>query len=156
MIPLTQDQIKILRDLGFEQIVIANSYTTFQLLRTLGEAKLNEALVKLGIAGDFATYRNKGNLADIVKFREFLKFSEVYRAALLAGQATPAVRKLVFELTFWISSEVGEASPSTVLAVWNELNAFTRGAIKASVSAAGITAWNNAITDCLMMDGFKL
>ncbi|MGL5076804.1 MAG: hypothetical protein ACRDBG_13405, partial [Waterburya sp.] len=66
------------------------------------------------------------------------------------------VRKLVFELTFWVSSEVGEKSPNTILAVWQELNNITKGAIKAAVPAEAIVEWNAAIDRCMMLKGFKL
>lgn len=156
MIKLTEAQIQILRDLGFEYVVIANSYTNLPALRILGEENFNIALQALGLPGDWTTYLNQGQLQDLSKFREFLRTSAVYKAALVAGQSNPTVRKLVFELTFWVDSEVGELSPKTILAVWQELNGITKGAIKASVSNEAIVAWNKAIDDCLMAPGFKL
>jgi hypothetical protein len=156
MIKLTEAQIQILRDLGFEYVVIADSYTNILTLRMLGEENFNIAIQALGLPGDWATYLSQGQLQDLTKFREFLRTSAVYRAALVAGQATPAIRKLVFELTFWVDSEVGEFSPKTILAVWQELNGLTKGAIKASVPADAITTWNKAVDDCMMLAGFKL
>jgi hypothetical protein len=156
MIKLTEAQIQILRDLGFEYVVIANSYTSISALKTLGEANFNIVLGKLGITGNWTTYVGQGQFQDLNRFREFLKTSAVYKAAILAGQNNPTVRKLVFELTFWVGSEVGEISPNTILAVWQELNGVTKGAIKASAGTEAITTWNKAIDDCMMLAGFKL
>ena len=129
MIKLTEAQIQLLRDLGFEYVVIANSYTNLPALKTLGAENFNLALGALGLLGDWATYRNQGHLQDLAGFREFLRTSAVYKAALVAGQSNPTVRKLVFELTFWVDSVVGELSPRTILAGWQELNGITNGAI---------------------------
>ncbi len=156
MIKLTQTQIESLRAENLEWIVVANSYTDFPTMRALSKDNFNKALTIVGLPGNWDTYLASGNLQDLSKFREFLKTSAIYAAALKTGQGNPVVRKLVFELTFWVSSEVGEKSPNTVLAVWQELNSVTKGAIKAASKPEDITAWNKAIDDCLMLPGFKL
>jgi hypothetical protein len=156
MIKVTQAQIEALRVENLEWIVVANSYTDFPTMRTLSKDNFNKALTIIGLPGNWDAYLASGNLQDLSKFREFLRTSAIYAAALKAGQGSSAVRKLVFELTFWVSSEVGEKSPNTVLAVWQELNGITKGAIKTSVPASDVAAWNKAVDDCMMLAGFKL
>lgn len=156
MIKLTTDKITALRVAGLECIVVSNDYTDFPTMKMLSKDDFNKVLAIIGLPGNWDTYLASGNLQDLGKFREFLKTSVVYSTALKTGQSNPAVRKLVFELTFWVSSEVGEKSPNTILAVWQELNNITRGAIKAAVPATEVTAWNQAIDSCMMLPGFKL
>lgn len=156
MIKISREQINALNSAELGSIVIADSYTDFCTMKLLGKDSFNKVLPLIGLPGNWDTYLASGNLQDLGKFREFLKTSAVYAAALKAGQSNPAVRKLVFELTFWVSSEVGEKSPNTILAVWQELNTITKGAIKAAVPASELTAWNKAIEDSMMLPGFKL
>ncbi|MGL5074994.1 MAG: hypothetical protein ACRDBG_04045 [Waterburya sp.] len=156
MIKLNREQINALNSAELGSIVIADSYTDFPTMKMLGKDNFNKVLPLIGLPGNWDTYLASGNLQDLGKFREFLKTSVIYSTALKTGQSNPAVRKLVFELTFWVSSEVGEKSPNTILAVWQELNNITKGAIKAAVPAAEVAAWNKAIDDCMMLPGFKL
>ncbi|MGL5076339.1 MAG: hypothetical protein ACRDBG_10975, partial [Waterburya sp.] len=97
-----------------------------------------------------------GNLHDLPRFVEFLKTSPVFAAALKAGQTNATIRKLVFELIGWLQNGVGEKSPKTILACWTEINATSRGGIKASVPADAIVEWDAAIDRCMMLKGFKL
>ena len=156
MIKLTQSQIESLRSAGLESIVVANSYTDFPTMKVLGKDDFNKVLLLIGLPGNWDTYLASGNLQDLPRFIEFLKTSVVFAEALKAGQSNASIRKLVFELIGWLQNGVGEKSPKSILACWTEINTVSRGAIKASVPAAAIVAWNQAIDDCMMLPGFKL
>lgn len=156
MIKLTKEQINALNLVELGGIVIADSYTDFCTMKLLGKDGFNKVLPLIGLPGNWDTYLASGNLQDLPRFIEFLKTSVVFAAALKAGQSNAPIRKLVFELIGWLQNGVGEKSPLTLLAVWTELNATSRGGIKASAGTEAIVAWNNAIDACLMLPGFKL
>lgn len=156
MYPLNEAQIKILRDNGWEQLVISNRYILFPSLATLKPEDVSKLMGLVGISGDYGTLRNNGLMADWAGFSQFLKTSAVFVAAVKAGQSSPTIRKLVFELVFWVGHEMSSASPNTVLACWQELITVTKGGIKASVPASDIDAWNKAVDDFRLSASFKL
>jgi hypothetical protein len=156
MIKLTTEQINALNSAELGSVVIADSYTDFGTMKLLGRDDFDKVLPLIGLPGNWDTYLASGNLQDLPRFIEFLKTSVVFVVALRAGQNNASIRKLVFELIGWLQNGVGEKSPKSILACWTEINTVSRGAIKASAPADAITAWNQAIDDCMMLPGFKL
>ena len=158
MIKLTKDQIDLLNEKNYSNIIISNSYTTYETINTYTQSdEIFEDICNIcGITDSLENIKKSGYLSNLNKFADFLNTSEVYFAAILVGSNNPQVRKLVFELTFWIQSDVGKNAPSLVLSTWREINSVTKGEIKKSCSEEAIRDWNLIIDECQMLQDFKL
>lgn len=155
-IPLTKQQITDLQAINCYSAVIGDYFTTFTELEKLGIDKFNQASLLLKLGLDYNTALAAGYFSNLELFQVYLRVSPVYRLAALASRGTPAIRKLFFELNYWISSEVGAKSPALVIACWQELITLTKGTLVAQLTNEQIKEWNDNITLCKMNEAFKL
>lgn len=155
-IVLTEQNKIDIKAKGYERVIFADSFTTFtELFVRCNETQINEIANIIGLP----TYQQAlslGYFADLDAFAAYLRTSVVYRLAALSSAKNAAMRKLFFELNFWLTSEVGLRSPGLMAACWSEMIALTKGTLVAQLSQAQVDEWNAAVVSCRMLASYKL
>lgn len=148
---LTEQQKIDLIAKGYERVIFGDSFTTFtEIFAYCNETEINDILKTLSVPMDYKQALDLGYFANLDAFASYLRVSPVYRLAALSSAKSSTMRKLFFELNFWMTSEAGLRSPGLMGACWLELIALTRGTLLAQVSKSQVDEWNAAVVACRM------